>query len=162
MGLSCACFAHLFERYVNKPIGKEMPPHVYNIAHDSYYGVTSFEQLQSIVISGESGAGKTEATKQCLQYLAAIAGSVSGVEKKVREKTKAHCPFIYFPSLSLIWNADTSVWGPMVRHAFACTLIRYLQILMANPILEAFGNAKTLRNDNSSRFGKYLEVRKRE
>ena len=70
-------------RYVNKPMGKEMPPHVYNIAHDSYYGVTSFEQLQSIIISGESGAGKTEATKQCLQYLAAIAGSVSGVEKKV-------------------------------------------------------------------------------
>ena len=63
-----------------------MPPHVYNIAHDSFYGVTSFEQLQSIVISGESGAGKTEATKQCLQYLAAIAGSVSGVEKKVSRK----------------------------------------------------------------------------
>ena len=97
VGLSCACFAHLFERYVNKPIGKEMPPHVYNIAHDSYYGVTSFEQLQSIVISGESGAGKTEATKQCLQYLAAIAGSVSGVEKKVKGKNKSSLPFYLFP-----------------------------------------------------------------
>lgn len=78
-----------------------------------WYGVTAFEQLQSIIISGESGAGKTEATKQCLQYLAAIAGSVNGVENK---------------------------------------------ILMANPLLESFGNAKTLRNDNSSRFGKYIEV----
>ena len=74
-----------------------MPPHVYNIAHDSYYGVTSFEQLQSIVISGESGAGKTEATKQCLQYLAAIAGSVSGVEKKVKGKNKSSLPFYLFP-----------------------------------------------------------------
>lgn len=62
------------KKYVTKPMGKEMPPHVYNIAHDSYYGLTGFQQLQSIIISGESGAGKTEATKQCLQYLAAVAG----------------------------------------------------------------------------------------
>lgn len=82
-------------------------------AHDAFYGVTSFDKLQSIIISGESGAGKTEATKQCLQYIASIAGSVGGVENK---------------------------------------------ILMANPLLEAYGNAKTLRNDNSSRFGKYMEV----
>eukprot|EP00040_Diaphanoeca_grandis_P025752 m.143132 g.143132 ORF g.143132 m.143132 type:complete len:1427 (-) comp30293_c0_seq1:306-4586(-) len=101
------------KRYVNKPMGTELPPHVFNVAHDAYYGVTSFKSLQSIVISGESGAGKTEATKRCLQYLASAAGSTSGIEQK---------------------------------------------ILKANPILEAFGNAKTLRNDNSSRFGKYLEI----
>ncbi len=104
----------VIKRYINRGLGVvDMPPHVYNIAHDSFYGVTSFGKNQSVVISGESGAGKTEATKTCLQYLARIAGSVSGVEKKV---------------------------------------------LQANPILEAFGNAKTIRNDNSSRFGKYLEV----
>jgi len=84
---------------------KEMPPHVFNIAHEAFKGMTDFHENQSVIISGESGAGKTEATKQCLSYLASIAGSVNGVEKKV---------------------------------------------LQANPILESFGNAKTLRNDNSS------------
>lgn len=87
-------------------------PHVFAIAHDSLVGL-QFGKNQSILISGESGAGKTEATKQCLNYLATIAGSVSGVQNK---------------------------------------------ILQANPILEAWGNSKTLRNNNSSRFGKFIEI----
>ncbi|GAB5362911.1 hypothetical protein AAMO2058_000839200 [Amorphochlora amoebiformis] len=103
----------VLRKYAERSLGAELPPHVFNIAHEAYTGVRSFGKNQSIIISGESGAGKTEATKQCLQYLARVAGSVSDVEKKV---------------------------------------------LQANPILEAFGNAKTLRNDNSSRFGKYLEI----
>lgn len=100
--------ADMVHKYAKKKMGQEMPSHVYNIVHDAYYGITAFKQLQSIIISGESGAGKTEATKHCLQFLAAVAGSSNGVENKV---------------------------------------------LLANPILEAFGNAKTIRNDNSSRFG---------
>ena len=100
-------------KYSKRKMGAQVPPHVYDIAHDSYYRLTAFSRLQSIIISGESGAGKTECTKQALQYLAAVAGSTSNVEEK---------------------------------------------ILSANPVLEAFGNAKTLRNDNSSRFGKYMEI----
>ena len=100
-------------KYSKRKMGAQVPPHVYDIAHDSYYRLTAFSRLQSIIISGESGAGKTECTKQALQYLAAVAGSTSNVEAK---------------------------------------------ILSANPVLEAFGNAKTLRNDNSSRFGKYMEI----
>ena len=97
-----------------KPAANRMdPPHVFAIAHDSYMNMKIHAQDQAVLISGESGAGKTEATKQCLAYLAEVAGSRNNVEQK---------------------------------------------ILSANPVLEAFGNAKTLRNNNSSRFGRWMEV----
>lgn len=88
-------------------------PHTYAIASAAYKFLRLEGKDTSILISGESGAGKTEATKQCLNFLADTAGSESGVEQR---------------------------------------------ILSANPILEAFGNAKTLRNNNSSRFGRWMEV----
>jgi len=88
-------------------------PHVFAIAQDSFTHMKIQARNQAILISGESGAGKTEATKQCLAYLAEMAGSDNNVEQK---------------------------------------------ILSANPVLEAFGNAKTLRNNNSSRFGRWMEV----
>ena len=91
----------------------ELPPHIYQIADRAYKGVKDDMKAQAIIISGESGAGKTVATKKCLQYFAEVAGSGSGMSDK---------------------------------------------ILSANPILEAFGNAKTVRNNNSSRFGKWIEI----
>ena len=68
--------------YQNRGL-KDMPPHVFNIAHAAYKGMTDFKLPHSIIISGESGAGKTEATKQCMIYIGAVAGSVNNVESKV-------------------------------------------------------------------------------
>ena len=89
-----------------------------------------------LTISGESGAGKTENTKKVIQYLATVAGSHShgkgdGAKKLVRK-----------PSVSLSSKAGLSHSQGELE----------AQLLQANPILEAFGNAKTVKNDNSSRF----------
>lgn len=98
----------------------EMPPHVYAIAESMYYNLTSYKENQCVIISGESGAGKTEAAKRIMQYIAEVAGPSGGS------------------------GGGISTVKDMV--------------LATNPLLESFGNAKTLRNNNSSRFGKYLEI----
>ena len=94
----------------------EEAPHVYAIADDMYRHMISEACNHCVIISGESGAGKTETSKLIMQYVAAVSGKGAEV-----------------------------------------TRVKDI-ILQSNPLLEAFGNAKTIRNNNSSRFGKYMEI----
>nr|XP_042709871.1 unconventional myosin-XV [Chrysemys picta bellii] len=98
-------------QYEGRALG-ENPPHLFAIANVAYTKMMDAKHNQCIIISGESGSGKTEATKLVLRYLAAV-------------------------------NQKRNVMQ---------------QILEATPLLESFGNAKTVRNDNSSRFGKFVEI----
>ncbi|KAG1885548.1 P-loop containing nucleoside triphosphate hydrolase protein [Suillus subluteus] len=95
----------------------EVPPHVFSIAESAYYNMNAYHENQCVIISGESGAGKTEAAKRIMQYIAAVSGGEDGSIQEIKE-----------------------------------------MVLATNPLLESFGCAKTLRNNNSSRHGKYLEI----
>ena len=106
------------------------PPHVYCVASAANEGAKS-KLNQAIVISGESGAGKTETTKRCIQF---ITDGLS--DKRQGRKRKSSLTF-----------AGVGAGASMED-----------KIMSTNPILEAFGNAKTERNDNSSRFGKWMKV----
>ncbi|GAB1861960.1 Unconventional myosin-Ie-like isoform X2 [Camponotus japonicus] len=94
----------------------ENPPHIYGLADDMYRNMLIDNESQCVIISGESGAGKTVAAKYIMSYVARVSGGGKKVQK--------------------------------VKDV----------ILESNPLLEAFGNAKTVRNNNSSRFGKYVEM----
>lgn len=93
----------------------EMVPHVYAIAESSYYNMISYKDNQCVIISGESGAGKTEAAKRIMQYIAAVSG-----------------------------GAGSGGGGGGIEDVKE-------MVLATNPLLESFGCAKTLRNNNSSR-----------
>jgi len=112
----------------------EVPPHVFSIAEGAYYNMNAYHENQCVIISGESGAGKTEAAKRIMQYIAAVSGGQDSSIQEIKD-----------------------------------------MVLATNPLLESFGCAKTLRNNNSSRHvcvihsillcpridnlqGKYLEI----
>merc|ERR1712142_533180 len=101
----------------------EMPPHIFAIVDNAYQDMLIEHDNQSMLITGESGAGKTENTKKVIQYIAKVAGGSKEDE-------------------------------PAAAGGLTGTLDE--QIVSANPLLEAFGNAKTTRNNNSSRFGKFI------
>merc|ERR1711899_336714 len=109
----------------------EVPPHVFAITDTAYRSMMQDREDQSILCTGESGAGKTETTKKVIQYLAYVAAS--------KPKSSSHTP--------------SSTEGPNFTFGEL-----EQQLLKANPILEAFGNAKTVKNDNSSRFGKFIRI----
>jgi myosin protein heavy chain len=125
--------------------------------------------LGSLILSGESGAGKTESTKKVIQYLAAIATdvhspTVSHSRSPSITSSLSHgssIPSTGLPrSLSFRRKGHTvspSISGPHMTAKGRLGLLER-QILQANPILEAFGNAQTQRNNNSSRFGKFVRI----
>uniref|UniRef100_A0A674DPX4 Myosin heavy chain, fast skeletal muscle-like n=1 Tax=Salmo trutta TaxID=8032 RepID=A0A674DPX4_SALTR len=117
------------EEVVNAYRGKkrmEAPPHIFSVSDRAYQFMLTDRENQSILITGESGAGKTVNTKRVIQYFATIAVS-GGERKRAAEPGKMQ--------------------GSLED-----------QIIAANPLLEAYGNAKTVRNDNSSRFGKFIRI----
>ncbi|XP_019427767.1 PREDICTED: myosin-11-like [Lupinus angustifolius] len=108
--------AHMMHQYKGAPFG-ELSPHVFAVADVAYRAMIHEGKSNSILVSGESGAGKTETTKMLMQYLAFLGGRAATEGRTVEQ-----------------------------------------QVLESNPVLEAFGNAKTVRNNNSSRFGKFVEI----
>ncbi|XP_077475582.1 myosin heavy chain, fast skeletal muscle-like [Stigmatopora argus] len=105
----------------------EAPPHIFSISDNAYQFMLTDRENQSVLITGESGAGKTVNTKRVIQYFATIA-SISS-KKNEQQQTAG------------------KIQGSLED-----------QIVAANPLLEAYGNAKTVRNDNSSRFGKFIRI----
>ncbi|VVB07275.1 unnamed protein product [Arabis nemorensis] len=106
----------IMEQYKGSDFG-ELSPHPFAVADSAYRKMINEGVSQAILVSGESGAGKTESTKMLMQYLAYMGGKAESEGRSVEQ-----------------------------------------QVLESNPVLEAFGNAKTVRNNNSSRFGKFVEI----
>ncbi|EFN88457.1 Myosin heavy chain, muscle [Harpegnathos saltator] len=101
----------------------EVPPHIFAISDGAYVNMLTNSENQSMLITGESGAGKTENTKKVIAYFATVGASTKKQEDTNQKK------------------------GSLED-----------QVVQTNPVLEAFGNAKTVRNDNSSRFGKFIRI----
>lgn len=111
------------QEYINLYHGsprEDNKPHIFGIAEEAYQKLLTDKRDQSILVTGESGAGKTENTKKILQYLA----SITSEDKLVSSGSESF----------------------------------ELKILQSNPILESFGNSQTVRNNNSSRFGKFIKI----
>ncbi|KAJ0240162.1 Myosin-10 [Hirschfeldia incana] len=106
----------IMEQYKGSDFG-DLSPHPFAVADSAYRKMINEGVSQAILVSGESGAGKTESTKMLMQYLAYMGGKAESEGRSVEQ-----------------------------------------QVLESNPVLEAFGNAKTVRNNNSSRFGKFVEI----
>lgn len=153
----------------------ENPPHIFAIAERAWVNMGEERENQSILITGESGAGKTESTKKVIQYLAAIATDFH-THSTMPSHSHSHSQSLsssssfgaVMPSTGL--PGRTSILRHKAHQSMSVTntgaqsgqLSRLglleRQILQANPILEAFGNAQTQRNNNSSRFGKFVRI----
>ncbi|XP_034730881.1 myosin-10 isoform X5 [Etheostoma cragini] len=124
----------------------EMPPHIYAISEAAYRSMLQDREDQAILCTGESGAGKTENTKKVIQYLAHVASSHKGGTLGRNKE-----------AVQLDGSRSLTRGSTLVNRSMQYGELER-QLLQANPILEAFGNAKTVKNDNSSRFGKFIRI----
>jgi hypothetical protein len=188
------CGAEMMRKYkagaaVDNPNGERLP-HVFRVGLEAYESLLRDKRSQSILVSGESGAGKTEATKLLLKYLAEAsdlakraangesedeqedrmsrlsnASDASTVDAVIPVSSVGKKLMVHRRSTNIdrpsLWTTGSSqsVLGPgeVARESLVHGLES--QILQASPLLEAFGNAKTIRNHNSSRFGKMVTVK---
>jgi myosin heavy subunit len=134
------------EAYMDQPVNK-VAPHPFAIAEAAYKSLSFSRINQSIVISGVSGAGKTETAKIILRYLASRSPETNSAALAA---TTSKSPFGSKPAASTT-SASSSALLSKVEGLDA-------KLLDSSPLLESFGNAKTLRNNNSSRFGKFLKL----
>jgi myosin heavy subunit len=119
----------------------EVPPHLYLVADTAYASMMRDRENQSMLITGESGAGKTENTKKVIQYFAFVAAGVSGKKMTAEVKLKINILF-----------KKKYIFKFILKKKEANKPSLEDQIVSANPVMEAYGNAKTTRNNNSSRF----------
>ncbi|CAI5510222.1 unnamed protein product, partial [Closterium sp. Naga37s-1] len=136
----------LKSQYRNVPLG-QLSPHVFAIADHAYRSMREAGRSQSVLISGESGAGKTETTKLVMEYLAG-----AGVADKAAAAAAGAAGAVGMGGgrRGRRGGAEAVVSGESTQ----CVE----RVLQSNQVLETFGNAKTVRNNNSSRFGKFIEI----
>lgn len=151
----------------------DSPPHIYAIADSAYKSMMETKKDQSILITGESGAGKTENTKRVIQYLVSISGR-NQIENSSREEIHNQTDNYHLTNGT---SQDLHANGITIKTVTGSTFrdnqreerkrlglkgnngkILEEKILHSDPILESFGNAQTLKNNNSSRFGKFIRL----
>lgn len=120
------------QAYEHVTMLEHVPPHLFAVAERTFRSLKRNHKNQSVIISGESGAGKTEAAKVVMRCLAYRSSSLAVLDER-----------------RYTFAAPKHFEGVETR------------VLQSNPILESFGNAKTGRNNNSSRFGKFIQIQVR-
>ncbi|TIC72652.1 hypothetical protein E3Q00_03763 [Wallemia mellicola] len=142
-------------------------PHIFAVTDRAWNDMMAERENQSVLITGESGAGKTENTKKVIQYLASIASNSAGRapydpssrSEHARTPSRTSTAFLNPSSVPNSPSIGNSTGNGSLSSSSMTTLgTLEKQILQANPILESFGNAQTVRNNNSSRFGKFVRI----
>uniref|UniRef100_A0A1B0C2W7 Myosin motor domain-containing protein n=1 Tax=Glossina palpalis gambiensis TaxID=67801 RepID=A0A1B0C2W7_9MUSC len=163
------------KKYNGRSLG-ELSPHVFAIADKAIRDMRVYKSSQSIIVSGESGAGKTESTKYLLKYLCHSHDSAGPIEQKILDVEKMDAQLVWARDpiegyiqcrISEIGAKEFEVTPLDSKYSKrSCHVDDIFSSCEgpqdhddnSNPVLEAFGNAKTTRNNNSSRFGKFIEV----